>query len=277
MGHEDISNRLPSPEDGPSSSADPVSGQGASPSVSPSGIPDVTGRAGLTRQQCGECLLAVAHRLSQPLTALRGALELALTGPVDAGECRAALEQAFELTGQFVQLLSSLRDLGEAAAPGAASGCVSLSALAKEAQEELRGFAQARGVGMLLAASPEVTVSGPPERLRELVLKLLWLAIKRSPRQMELPIVVSAANGSAALVLTHPFASIRPDEFDLPPVGATDGLGRLFAEAAKTHRLDWAILNTLVESLGGSLQVTSQKPQGYSIILRLPLASDQKP
>ena len=262
MGHENISNRLPSPR---------------GESSSPAGSPNATGRAVLTRQQCGECLLALAHRLSQPLTALRGALELALAEPLDTGGCRAALAQAFDLTGQLVQLLSSLRDLGEATAPGVSSGCISLTMLAKEAQEELRGFAQARGVKTVFETSPEVTVCGAPGRLRELVLKLLWLAIERTPEHDTIQIAISAVEGSAALVLTNHFARVRLDEFDLPPVGATDGLGRLFAEAAKTHRLDWAIVNMLVESLGGSFQVKSGKPQGYSIILRLPLASGQQP
>jgi len=88
--------------------------------------------AGPTRQECGECLGGVAHRLSQPLTALRGSLELALRTELSAQDSRAALEQAFELTELLVQLMRSLRELAEAARTDAPAKLLSLRDLVQE-------------------------------------------------------------------------------------------------------------------------------------------------
>jgi len=276
VGKQSISNNPPRSGHESASSQRPAAGQGKSAHLPPSGSPGAAGGVGLTRQECGECLLALAHRFSQPITALRGSLELALAGALSTQEYRAALEQAFELAGQLVQLVKSLRELGDAAAPGAPAKSILLNALVKEALEELRGFAEARRVKIVFEASPEAIVCGPPDRFREVMLKLLWVAIERSPAQGEIRLALSNSGGSATLILADQGARPRPNEVDLASSGEGGGLGRLFSECAKTRRPDWAILKTLAESLGGSLQVKARDPQGCSFLLRLPLAGSQK-
>src|SRR5260370_7367584 len=56
----------------------------------------------------------IIHRLSQPLTALRGSLELRLLTEGDAADYRLALKEAFAQAEDLVPLLSSLRELGYA-------------------------------------------------------------------------------------------------------------------------------------------------------------------
>jgi len=231
------------------------------------------GRVGITRPQCGECLGALTHRFSQPLTALRGSLELALRTELSAQEYLAALEQACELTDHIIHLLKSLRELADAAAPGTPPKRLPLRELVKESVEELRGLAESRAIKFMLEASPEAIVWAPLDRLREAILKLLLLVIRRGSDQREVRIAVSATGGSACLLIADQGPSPRPGEFATD--SAAPGLGRLFAEAAKTHCLEWAVVEVLAESLGATLQVKARDPQGRSFLLQLPLANQQ--
>ena len=59
----------------------------------------------------------MAHRLAQPMTALRGGIELGLMGKRTVADYRALLEQSLQLADSMVQMIVSLRDLGESSAP----------------------------------------------------------------------------------------------------------------------------------------------------------------
>jgi len=228
--------------------------------------------AGPTRQQCGECVEAIAHRLSQPLTALRGSLELALRTELSAQESRAALEQALELTDLVVNMLRSLRELAEAAGADAPTRILPLGDLARETVEDLQGLADSRGIKTVFKTSHEALVSAPPDRLREVVAKLLWLVIQRSPAKGEIWLALSAGSASAGFLIADQGPSPRPGDFDLPSSRAC-GLGHVFAEAAKKRCLEWATVKVLVESLGGTLEVGPRKSEGCCFILQLPSAS----
>lgn len=228
----------------------------------------------LTRQECGECLGAVAHRLTQALTALRGSLELALWSELNAQDSRTQLEKAFQLTDLVVNLVKSIRELAEAARAEAPPKTLSLRNLVKETWQELQGLADSRGIQTILAASLEAPVTAPPDRLREVVAKLLWLITQRSPDQGVIWLSVSAGDGSVCFLLADQGPSPGPSELGLAS-GGTASLGRLFAEGAKNQCLDWSILKVQAESLGGSLQVMPRHPQGCCFLLQLPLANPQ--
>jgi signal transduction histidine kinase len=204
---------------------------------------------------------------------LRGSLELALRTELSAQESCAALEQALELTDLVVQLITSLRELAEAAMADTPPQRLSLRDLVKEAVEELQGLADSRGVKAIIGTSLEAIVAAPPDRLREVISKLLWLVIRRSPDKGEMLLALSRqpAGGSAGFLIADQGPSLGPCQFALAS-GGTAGLGRLFAEAAKNGCLEWAAVKVLAESLGGTLRVMPRKPQGCSFLLQLPLA-----
>src|ERR1700733_2029798 len=58
---------------------------------------------------CRDCLAAVAHRLAQPMTALRGGIELGLIGQRSAADYRCLLEQTLQLADNMARLIVSLR------------------------------------------------------------------------------------------------------------------------------------------------------------------------
>ena len=105
-----------------------------------------------TSSKCRECLGAMAHRLAQPMTALRGSIELGLMGKRSAADYRSVLEQSLQLADNLSQLIVSLRDLGESSAPGGAAQRVLLNATATEVLAEMEGLAQSRDLHLQLHA-----------------------------------------------------------------------------------------------------------------------------
>ncbi len=89
---------------------------------------------------CRECLAAMAHRLSQPMTALRGGIELGLLGKRSVADYRSLLEQSLQLADGMAQLIVSLRDLGESGAPAGDSQCVLLEAAVSRPWQGWRGW-----------------------------------------------------------------------------------------------------------------------------------------
>jgi signal transduction histidine kinase len=226
--------------------------------------------AGPIRRDCRECLGAVAHRLSQPLTALRGSMELALWVERSAAEYHAALEQSLDLTDHLVRWIAGLRDLAESAAPCPALERVALGELVGTAVEELRPLAESRGLVLTFGRSGKAYVRAHPERLREALLRILHHALKSSPEGGAVRITVSVFEGMASLAIFDERPVARPGESD--PWREASTLGRAFSEAAKADNLDAAIAQCLVEAMGGTIQVECGVAQGCCLQFRLPLA-----
>ena len=63
-------------------------------------------------------IFKVSHQLNQPLTALRGSLELALTTAHSLEDYRKSIEVAIEQTDRVILLKQMLDELAESAAAG---------------------------------------------------------------------------------------------------------------------------------------------------------------
>ena len=82
-------------------------------------------------------LSAVSHEMAQPLTVLRGSLELALEKEWSAEERRSWLEQALEQADRLIQVNVLLRELAEAETLTAATEKASLSTLVSDLARDL--------------------------------------------------------------------------------------------------------------------------------------------
>jgi len=222
---------------------------------------------------CGDCLVALAHRLAQPLTALRGSLELGLRFARTPEDCRAALEQAIEQTDVLVHLLEALRDLGASCAPEGPLELVRLEELIAEVGEEWRALQPDPAVEIVLDSRHPAPIRALPQRLREGLLRLLQ-ALAREPGQLggAIRLASSADGGQGCLTI----ADERPSASPQPPAGAARCRtpGEEFAAAAKAGRLEWAIARRLLECAGGVVEEefsASGQPTWY---VRWPLAPE---
>ena len=229
--------------------------------------------AGLTRggaENCRDCLGALAHRLAQTATALRGALELGLLTKRSANEYQTILTESLELADRMVQLIISLRDLAESNAPPGSSVNVALDPLVREVLEDLRGLAEARDIRIEVPGPIDVEVTTNPQRLREALQSLLAWVIQHASCGGILKIDLTNA-GAAALV------SIVPPRLDMQylQIKMLEDLanpGVLFAHAAQSGTLGWAINRRFIEGLGGSLEIAAEEAGQSCVRARFPLA-----
>lgn len=109
---------------------------------------DSTPRPGATERVLPRLVAEQVHRMSQPLTALQGTVELALLSEHTAEAYRAALEESLEQLTRLCGIVNSLRDMTEAyASAGRKTRLMQLSVsrgpfdeatLAVEVEERLR-------------------------------------------------------------------------------------------------------------------------------------------
>jgi heavy metal sensor kinase len=156
---------------------------------------------------------ALAHELRTPIAALRGEIELAAMKP-DSGDAyrRTAASQLEELD-RLKRLIDQLLTLARAE-----SGQipllrerVDLGALAASAVEQVELVAQANGLELSCAASPDVFVYGDGEWLQRLLLNLLDNAFKFTPRGGQVRVAVSAGASQACLEVSDTGIGMPPD------------------------------------------------------------------
>lgn len=135
---------------------------------------------------------AALHRMSQPLTVLRGTAELALTRPLDPQQFRETLLTMARETERLVALAEALRALNAPPAPdrsGAASGSWPLSRL----HAELAPLAAAKGIPVTSAVEPRTGRAPAAKPAAELVgswfepvVALAHLALDRARARLEI-------------------------------------------------------------------------------------------
>jgi signal transduction histidine kinase len=219
---------------------------------------------------CRECLAAMAHRLAQPMTALRGGIELGLMGKRSAADYRSLLEQSLELADDMAQLITSLRDLGESGVPGGPPQCVLLAATATEVVAEMEGLAQSRDLHLQFTAEGEARICANPERLREALQTLLAWVIQNCAAGGDITLQLTASEGEARTLLSPPRLDLQYLQIKVLEDITNPGL--LFSQAAKNGALGWAINQRLLNGLGGKLEILTDGPDAGCIRVSFPLA-----
>lgn len=209
------------------------------------------------------CLANFAHRLSQPVTALLGTLQLALLTSKNLADYQSAVQEALELAEQMGRLVRLFHEL---ASPGNDPGdeeSVTLGKMIREAGEELRPMADSLGVRACA------------KRLREAVVKILFNAIHRTPQGGTVRAALTSRGGEAHLTLTDEGESLGADEMNaIPNPFAASLPGALKLE--ETH-LEWAIAAQTIQRMRGSLSLTGVVPKGCCCRIQLPVVPGGHP
>jgi signal transduction histidine kinase len=210
-------------------------------------------------------LRAVVHELSQPLTACRGALELALRKPRSNAEYRKALEKAFAAAERMTTAVQLVQELAEVFVPALRTAPVELASLARHVVEELAPLAESHGVAIRLELVPGITVLAEEERLRRALLKVLHHAIMHSPAHCSVHVSLALRSGEACLLFqgeADPWAETR----------RTGGAGLETEIASANYDLALVVARKAIESLGGSLTSEDAPPHGRRYSIRIPRA-----
>jgi signal transduction histidine kinase len=177
----------------------------------------------------------LAHRLSQPLTSLRGSVEVALIGEVDESEFRQVLETLLKESHRMAEILEALRDILELEGAGDQVQPVSWTRTIKKLLKESPLVDGNEGLQLVSNVKEEIWVEAHPQHLETATARLIGRAIKAARGDRKVQISLSAFAEIACLSVCEgcqpPFPSDLLESADLDEwvvCRAVDRQGGLF-------------------------------------------------
>jgi signal transduction histidine kinase len=215
---------------------------------------------------------SVAHDLRSPVTAIRGSLELALTG-TDNGQVRDRVASALDGLDHLSALLDATLDATEAeiGALRLRRQRVDLCALADTLVELYLPAAQSRGLDLTLRAGSPVPVWVDETLLRRALSNLLDNGLAHLPRGCSLEVAVSGDAQRAVI-------SVRDDGPGFPPEIRTHAFDRFVrGRGSSGHGLGLALVRAAALAHGGDVRLGQPASGGSVIEFEIPTWEPEKP
>ena len=208
----------------------------------------------------------VSHELRTPLGALQALLENLADGvePPDPAALRTALAQ----TERLGRLVDQLLDLSRLESGGLAIEPVSFGVRELLEQATREAALGERPVRLKVCVQPgDLTASGDPERVHQVVANLLDNAVRHSPREGRVWLSAHAANGHTTIEIADEGPGIAAEESE-----------RVFerfyrADAARNGEgsgLGLAIARWIVDAHGGAIRPEARETGGCRMVVELP-------
>ncbi len=218
----------------------------------------------------GRLSAGVAHEIGNPLAAIRGMLDLLQAGDLDADEEK---EFVLRIQRESERIHHTIRDLLDFSRhdpehAGRIESSASLAEVVEDTVKLVDRQSRFRDIALELAVDESLPrVRGNHERLRQLLLNLLFNAADALAGRGTIEISASGANGSVQLVVSDDGPGIDGQILDqvfdpfvtTKPAGQGTGLGL-------------AVCHTIVDQLGGSIRAENRAGGGASFEVSLPAA-----
>ncbi|MFO0676624.1 MAG: ATP-binding protein [Polyangiaceae bacterium] len=217
----------------------------------------------------------VSHELRTPVTSIQGYAETLLRGNPDEATAREFLgiiHRHSERIGKLVSGLLQLSELEAMAPEKVVRENVDVSAVVRQVVVAAGPRADAKGVHVSMGPAGPAAISGDPLGLEQIADNLLDNAIKYCDAGAHVVVRVDEGDGRVRLVVEDDGPGI--DAHHLPKL--FDRFYRV--ESAESKRrggsgLGLAIVKHLVESTGGTIDVTSTKGKGTVFTVSWPKAT----
>lgn len=215
-------------------------------------------------------LSAVSHEMAQPLTILRGSLELALEKEWSAEERRTWLEQALEQVDRLIQLNVFLRDLAEAETLGDGTEKASLSTMINELARDLLPLAEVQKLRLVVQCEDNLSVVANEQRLQQAIVNVIGSAINHTPEEGVVHLSLKRSGTKACLDISDTGPGVSPEELTqlFDPFYHSPAVLRSIDKNA----LGLSVAKRIIETLNGTIRVESETEQGRCFHICLPLA-----
>lgn len=224
------------------------------------------------RRQLGADL---AHELRTPLTILEGELQLLQDGvrPLDAQ----ALHSLIAETARLSSLVEDLYQLALADAGSLEYHCVamSLSDLVLATAARWQGVLESAGLHLSLQVDPEVHIEGDAHRLERLLDNLLGNARRYTDAPGQIRLRLQKLAHGALLCVADSAPGVPPEALSR----LTERLYRVDqsrSRAAGGAGLGLAIVASIVDAHGGSLDLHTSDLGGLAVTIRLPAVAGSR-
>jgi PAS domain S-box-containing protein len=220
-------------------------------------------------------LATLSHELRTPLQSILGWIQILRMDAGDPAELAEGLEVIERSTLAQSRIVEDLLDMNRILSGKVRLDVqtVSLASVLEAAVETIKPAANAKGVRVQSILDPSAKpVSGDPNRLQQIFWNLLTNAVKFTPRDGSIRVVLERVNSHLEVTVADTGAGISP-EF-LPYV--FDRFRQADSSTTRRHGglgLGLAIVKHLTELHGGSVRVKSGgEGQGATFTVHLPLA-----
>lgn len=216
-------------------------------------------------------LSGVSHQLGQPLTVLKGTLEMALLGEPSLERHQAAIEEALEQTERLVSLAGLLREVASLEVLRQTENFADLTKPVEEVVRDMQPLAEARKVQLHLQCDSHLSVRCEAPHLRQTVMNLVDCCLRFTPENGSILVTVRQEGGEGCLEIRNVPSELSPDEWArmLHPFDA----GYPAGSPEEKQTFSMAFCQRVAEILGGHIQVSPEK--GGGIVLRFCLPAEQ--
>lgn len=197
-----------------------------------------------------EFLRILAHRMSQPLTSLRGTVEVALLGDLDESECRRVLKISLQESQRMAEILQALRDVLDM--EGAAEQVQPLS-WTQNVEKLLEEAASGDKEGcprFVSEVKDEVWVRASPRHLHTATARLIGGAIRAARARREVRVSLSVREETACLSVWEGAAPLAAGRFSPAYIQESpilEGLGQWVVRRAIEHQGGWLKVSPVSE------------------------------
>jgi signal transduction histidine kinase len=209
-------------------------------------------------------LRALAHKLSQPLTSLRGSIEVALLGEPNAAESRRILELSLHESQRIAETLEDFRDVLGIEGSMEDAERVSWTQCVEQFLEEAALVDQKKPTQLASSLKSGVWVMASPQQLIVATRRLINSAARVAGCKRKVRIELSATEHAACLSV-----------FEEGPRPAVESLGNfqttLDPETPLLAGIDKWLVQRAVEHLGGRFELRDVSETCHCYRLNLPL------
>lgn len=209
----------------------------------------------------------LAHNLKTPLTSVRGELELAARGHWKKLELTQTITQAVSTIEQISKTLERSMRLAYYEMKGESGKEFDLEKVTNEVFEVSNLVASQKDIKFSYKTHGAVKVLGEEQRISQAILCILDNAIKYTPNGGRVDLSLAKKNDMAEIIISDSGYGIEKEDIDMifkrfwkGKVADDDGTG-----------LGLSIANSIVSAHGGQIKVKSQKNQGTTFTILLPL------
>lgn len=225
-------------------------------------------------QQIREFTLHASHELKTPLTVMRVQLETRLQddqalSPADFEWMECELDEVLRLS-KIVDSLTLLTK-GEAGLVRLEHKPVRLDELVRESFDDAQILAEPHGVKVTLGECAAAEISGDRHRLRQLLLNLADNAVKYNHPGGAVAMALRCRNGAAEIEITNTGEGI-PQELQARVFERFVRGDEARSRAIEGCGLGLTICRWIVQSHGGTIQLSSDAAKNTTALVSLPLA-----
>lgn len=213
----------------------------------------------------------VSHELRTPLAILRGELESLTQYDHLSPAALEVVGSALEEIGRLTQIVNQLLEISRLEAGQATKevGVVSLGELATSTAEQMRLLADEKSIHLEYLVSSDVAVMASASLLKQVVVNLLDNAIKYTPPDGSVELLVETQGAKAVL-------EVRDTGMGIPADALPHICERFYrADKARTRHsggagLGLSIVKSICAAQGGELSIFSSEGQGTRVRIEMP-------